>query len=307
MAKKIKFPTLITSPLDTHYQRVEQMVTDVTNLIDNYNNRAPGDKLRIPYRGKLKSKVIKAVNTSVYNIGQKRVVQLCIEEYKEGYNDLYFQHGQDPQVELDLNDKLGSSQNYALLYPFIDNVQPAVNKWLVIIYDTPNKDDADIVHTVKYVINKILNFPFNYVIPEQLDGRQVIPKVEVTYATVENIRNDELRVRNHVVSAQSRNTRKIVYENLPSTDADMLLNNDDVAGNIKKAVRFFYDMANPSSYTKYEFEADDDGAIMSVMTTKYSRSYDLTEGDEVRLLNADFMRVRFIEVINDYILNGEQQ
>ena len=64
MALKIKYPTLITSELDTHHRLYDQMRTDVVNQIDNYNNLPPQNKLRIPYVGKSKVKIIKHIHTA---------------------------------------------------------------------------------------------------------------------------------------------------------------------------------------------------------------------------------------------------
>ena len=47
----IKFPTLITSELESHFAQFDQMIQNVVNEIYHYNNRAPEDKITIPYRG----------------------------------------------------------------------------------------------------------------------------------------------------------------------------------------------------------------------------------------------------------------
>lgn len=107
MALKIKYPTLITSYLQSHHQHTQQMIDDVTAKIDRYNNLAPDQKLRIPYRGKSKSKVIRAIHTDLYDIGQEHCIQICVEEFKEGYSDLYYQTGNNPQVDINPRDRLG--------------------------------------------------------------------------------------------------------------------------------------------------------------------------------------------------------
>lgn len=64
MALKIKYPTLITSELESHFSRCDEMVSAVKNIIDNYNNIALADKFKISYRGKTKKKTIKYINTT---------------------------------------------------------------------------------------------------------------------------------------------------------------------------------------------------------------------------------------------------
>lgn len=53
MALKIKYPTLITSDLETHHLLRQQMVDDVVNLITAYGRRAPNQKERIDKEAKV--------------------------------------------------------------------------------------------------------------------------------------------------------------------------------------------------------------------------------------------------------------
>lgn len=305
MAQKLKFPTLITAPLDTHHLRYEQMVEDVQNSIDNYNNRPAGEKLRIPFRGKSKVKVIKNVNTAIYNIGQRQCIQLCVEEYKEGNDDLYFKRGNNQEIQLIPTDKLGSSQNYALLYPLKeDRNGQTENRWLIIIYDTPNKDDSDIINTIKYTVNKILEFPFRFVIPELLNGVRNVPKVEITYLKTENERGQHIRLQRHLLRSTLKTTRKIEYVNVPAEDVNGILAADDVEANTKKTVKFFFDLLNRSSYQTVTQERQDDGNITSEVVSRYSYEIDVDEQVMNTLFDVDAMRSRFANVITNYLTNG---
>ena len=69
---KIKYPTMISSILETHHQQYGELRQDIVNLADNYNNRANEEKLRIPFRGKSKSKVIKNIN---YDLDRKYIIR----------------------------------------------------------------------------------------------------------------------------------------------------------------------------------------------------------------------------------------
>ncbi len=305
MALKIKFPTLITSHLQSHHQRTQQMIDDVTAKIDRYNNLRPEDKLRIPYRGKSKSKVIRAIHTTLYDIGQEHCIQICVEEYKEGYSDLYYQTGNAPQVDINPNDRLGSNRNYALLYPLIEHRQQNTNRWLVVIYDTPDKDDSDIIGTIKYTVNKILEFPFTFVIPTVLQGQPNVPKIEVSFATLENIDNEQYALSNLILSRTAKTNRKIVYQDVPTDQIDVILDdNQNLHWYEKKLVRLFHDRNNKSAYTTYVITEDENGQIQKVMTAKYSYSEDVVAGDLPNLNDARTMRDYFTSVINNYLNNG---
>ncbi len=305
MALKIKFPTLITSNLTTHHSRTQLMIDDVTNMIENYNNRAPEQKLRIPYRGKSKSKVIRAIHTTFYNIGMERCIQICVEEYKEGYSDLYYQTGNNPQVDINPEDRLGSNRNYALLYPLVEHRQENVNRWLVVVYDTPDKDDSDIIGTIKYTVNKILEFPFTFVIPSVLQGIQNVPKIEVSFATLENIDNEQYALSNLITSRRAKKNRKIVYQDVPTDQIqDILDDNRNLRWYEKKLVRIFYDRNNRTAYTTYMITEDENGQIHQVMTAKYSYSEDVAAEDMVNINDQATMCNYFTSVISNYLSNG---
>lgn len=307
MALKIKFPTLITSNLTTHRSRTQLMIDDVTNMIENYNNRAPEQKLRIPYRGKSKSKVIRAIHTTFYNIGAERCIQICVEEYKEGYSDLYYQTGNNPQVDINPGDRLGSNRNYALLYPLVEHRQQNVNRWLVVVYDTPDKDDSDIIGTIKYTVNKILEFPFTFVIPSVLQGVQNVPKIEVSFATLENIDNEQYALSNLITSRRAKKNRKIVYQDVPTDLIQVILDdNRNLRWYEKKLVRIFFDRNNRTAYTTYMITEDENGQIHQLMTAKYSYSEDVAAEDMVNINDQATMRNYFTSVISNYLRNGNQ-
>lgn len=305
MALKIKYPTLITSYLQSHHQHTQQMIDDVTAKIDRYNNLAPDQKLRIPYRGKSKSKVIRAIHTDLYDIGQEHCIQICVEEFKEGYSDLYYQTGNNPQVDINPRDRLGSNRNYALLYPLIEHGLQNKNRWLVVIYDTPDKDDSDIVGTIKYTVNKILEFPFTFVIPSVLQGQRNVPKIEVSFATLENIDNEQYALSNLILSRSAKKSRKIIYQNVPTDQIGVILNdNRNLQWYEKKLVRIFHDLTNKAAYTTYTITEDENGHIHHVMTAKYSYSEDVAAGDLANIHNPRTMRTNFASVINNYLNNG---
>lgn len=308
MALKIKYPTLITSDVETRHRQYANMLAEVSNKIDNYNNRAPEDKLRIPFPGKSKVKVIKHIHTLRYTIGQRPAIQICIEEYKEGYEDLYLQQQGNQDVTILPTDKIGSNRNYALLYPIIEQTQPATNKWLVVIYDTPNKDDSDINHTVRYVVRKILDFPFKYVIPTAMNGQRVIPKVEVSYTTIENIENEHFALQDYIVSTSGKKSSKVEYANVPSEHVNDIVNdNNNLTWNMKRVVKIFYDITNKNAYNTYTITADEDGIISTEMVSKYSYSDEIEPGDLASIHEDAIMRRRFAVVIRNYLSNGNNE
>lgn len=313
MTQIIKFPTLITDELSSHHTRYEDMRTDVGNIINNYNNRGINDKLHIPYRGKSKKKVIKHINYDSVNIGDVPTIRICVEEYKEGYDDLYHEQHDNGNIQtISSEDKLGSDRNYALLYPFIDGNNNR-NRWLVVIYDTPNKDDNDIITTISWTIKKIFEFPCKNVMPSAFNGIPVIPKIEVSYVNVENEENENIVLHEHVIRQKVTTKREIEYNDVPTEDLDMILNEDfvnEVPGLLdraKRRIKIFFDRNNKSNYKCIDQKVDDNGNISSLFSAKYSYKIAVSDEEAQRINNNDFMVHHFSEVITNYLTNGDNQ
>ena len=306
MALKIKYPTLITSELDTHYLLHQQMVDDVVGLITAYGRRAPEQKEKVKYRGKSRVKILESISYTPLLIGQVPCILLCVRESKTGQENMYLQKaGENDENPITQDDKVGSTQNYALLYPLIDQRAQPDNKWLVIIYVTQGKDDIDMVNTFKNVVNKIFKFPFRYVVPANINHQRVVPKLEVTLSTIENVDFNQFLRHDLITNSTSKTTQKVEYLNIEADAAEEILNdNGDVNAHTTRKVRFFHDAFNKSAYTTYTFSSEENGVINSVMTTKYSE-YDDIEPDQLETLyETQAMRGRFARVLTNYLSNG---
>lgn len=303
---KIKYPTLITSVLDSHHEQCIALRQDLINDIDIYNNLSPDRKLRIPFRGKSKSKVIKSIHYDLCNIGQAQSMIICVEEYREGFDDLYLQKDRNPEVSITPNDKIGSTKNYALLYPVIEHMHNTwTNKWIVVIYDTPNKDDSDIINTIKYTINKILKLPFKFALPTALNGVDIIPEIEVSFAHLENEDNEHIAVHHKMVSATAKTTHSIKYENVTTDEAQEIINdNAGVVAGIKRRIKLFKDRNNRATTDTITQELDDDGNLQSTLVSKYGYAHDVDFEDLQDINNIQTMVRNFNVVITNYLTNG---
>ena len=176
---------------------------------------------------------------------------------------------------------------------------------MVIIYVTPGKDDVDMVNTFKNVVNKIFKFPFRYVVPVNINHQRVVPKMEVTLSTIENVDFNQFIRHDLIANSTSKTTQKVEYLNIAADAAEEILNdNGDVNAHTTRRVRFFYDAFNKSAYTTYTFSSEENGVINSVMTTKYSEYDDIEPDQQDTLYDAQAMRGRFVRVLTNYLSNG---
>lgn len=201
-------------------------------------------------------------------------------------------------------DKLGTTKNYALLYPIIrDCNNQTENRWLVIVYDTPEKIGSDIMDTVKNVVNKILELPFKYVIPIDYSNGDTYPKVEITYTCLENNEDQNVHLQNYMVSSLTKRIKTDIYQELPKEELPELLNSDFDNGGVKKIIKVYTDSANRKSYKKYEVERNVDGTVSQSVASKYSYEYEIAAADDY--YTDDYMLSRFIEVVGNYLSNGQ--
>jgi hypothetical protein len=281
------------------------MITDILSGVDAYNNLSMGGKIRVPYRGKSKVKIIKGIEAETMTIGDTQSLLLCVEEYKEGYDDVYLEKkGVGLRVNLQNNDQIGSQKNYALLYPIIEEKENGPsNKWLVVIYDTPNKDDLDIVHTIKNTLFRAFDFKFKDVLPVSLDGVRSFPKIEVTYTTLEQCDEDSLTLRNYLIKSKRTSVEKIEYENVPVEQADNLINDTGTLQNPStvRKIKLYWDQFNKSLSKTYTQRIDDFGNISSLIMVKYGYDAVVPEDEMGRLTDMDYMRDKFTTVINNYL------
>lgn len=302
MPLTIKFPTLITQPANEGFDNQLAMITNATGIFERYNNRQENELLSIPTRGKTTMKVIKEVNAARMDLGQDHCLLIRVEEFKNGYDDMYLKSAHLPERDIVSTDKIGSRYNYALMYPYISNDDNGnnINRWVVFIYATPDKNDNDLINTIKYTISRILQKTFANKLDKDLSTIQTFPFVSVLLTNAENVDNEDIELNQYAVTAKIKSTKEVVYQNMPLEEAETLNNGHIEDGYLKKIVKFFTTQ-NRKSYIKYEYETDDQGAVTNKLLEKYSYTIDVDNDD--RLYEEYFMRQKFIDVLRHFLSN----
>lgn len=300
----IKFPTLITEPSEGGFDNQVSMIDNAVGIIERYNNRNEDNRLTVKTRGKTKEKVIKSITTSCLRCGEDHCLLLKIEEFKKGYGDLYLKSGQAPERDITATDELGSKSNFAMMYPYIchDENDKTINRWVVFIYAAADKDDSDLINTVKCVISKVLGKKFLNVINRNQEGQRNYPWVSVIMTSVENVDNQGLRFNQYVYSAKEKNYREIWYQDVPIAEAELLRADEERTEEcaVKKIIKFFTS-SDKRSYLKYEYESDGQGSVSSTLMGKYSYTIEIENVDE--MYNTHFMEQCFLDVLSRFLAN----
>ena len=238
---KIKIPVFITAPLDNAYATYEEMIAAVRTILDDYNNGPLENKVIVTYRKKIKQKTIKHVIADSMLISGIPSLLIRAEEFKTRLDDLYLQRGHGLQ-EIQSTDQLGSTKNYALLFPqisFDEDTHP-INQWCVFVYADPSKDDADVKNTIKTILTRILPCKVKPVlrstVAERLREMGSVNQIKVSFCTVENKNNEDLRLREYNTEYHLKSGKELIYQAVPVELASQYLNDSDLEGYKKKTI-----------------------------------------------------------------------
>lgn len=305
---KIKVPIYISSILEDAIYSYPEMCRNIKNVIDDYNNLPPDDKLSITQRAKLKQKVIKFIHYDQYGFGENNAIPallLRIEEFKRNNKDMYIQASTaTEQRDIAFDDRVGSNYNYVLLYPLIRYLRNGgvENRWVAFVYNDPSKEDTDIKTTIYSVLSKILGLSVKMVIRESTRRRlcqtSAFPKVTASYVTVDNRPGDRTNLQHFEVSCKS--SRKVVYENLPQQELMQLMNetpNDAISKQI--TVQF---SKNESVKMKYELN---DAQVLMQTLIEESNGYEiaLTQEEVDAMHEAPNVKHHLGEIITRFLCN----
>jgi hypothetical protein len=89
----------------------------------------------------------------------------------------------DETHQLEINDKIGSENNFIMLYPQIIGTENQSIFWIVLIYDDPKKDSYDVVSTAKLVLSKVLNQPIKSIklpaVLKEIKENKILPQIKM--------------------------------------------------------------------------------------------------------------------------------
>lgn len=101
-----------------------------------------------------KTKTIKKeVSTITYTEHQSEDIPMLLLKISAGITNLkdgFFYNGE--KQNFNEKDLIGSDNNFMLLYPYIEGITSKSFRWIVLVYEDPNKEVADILETAKLTL-----------------------------------------------------------------------------------------------------------------------------------------------------------
>lgn len=290
--KTIKIPAYISEPLTEPTNVVStylEMVNNMRNIIDAYNNREEDSKISNILRGKSIKKEIHHIDYDQYSDGETPVLLLRISEKKQGFTDLAVEGVNTSVVKQD--DKLATQYNCAVLYPNIDTRGTEVsNNWITFVYIDPGKTDVDVISTVKMVLKRILKLKIKNVksntANELIRREGLIPKLVAQYVIVTNNENERLDIRGVQVKSTIKEVKKFEYHDIPAEDVEEYVNNQNDKPYLeRKIVVSFVD----NQELKYVHKQNEEQTLKDAIEQIYNYETDMLLSDFPRMYNSDFI------------------
>jgi len=180
-------------------------------------------------RNKTLKTAIEAIDFFEYKIGEIPSVLLKIKAYTTNLYDGYFET-EDEKINFEKENRLGSENNFVLLYPVIDGVVNRTSHFLVLVYDDPHKRGDELLKTSKLVLKEVLNTPIrNLKLPsvlEELRKYPTIPELQVKYSAVRYDENlvDSKYEEYALDSGIFKKQKEDKFKNMPFEKVEDLLN-----------------------------------------------------------------------------------
>mgnify|MGYP003321264009 CR=1 FL=1 len=203
---------------------------------------------------------------------------------------------------------MGSTKNYALLFPqicFDVNAHP-INQWCAFVYVDPSKDDVDVKNTIKTILTRILLYKVKPVlrssVAERLQAMGTVNQIKVSFCTVENQNNEDLRLREYNTKYHLKSSKEVVYQGVPVGLANQYLNDGNLEGYKKKTISV--KVTDTLSY-KYVYEENDETQASMLAALEENNCYeiDVPTDDLVHIHEPIYVKRYLERIVNDFVQN----
>ena len=219
----------------------QAMIKLIKDKLDKFNQNKP--IIRKSKFNKVKETQIASVEYFDYDFENIPTLLIKITAFTTNLIDGFVEI--DTKVNFKKNHKLGSETNFVLIYPSIsgDDSNTFKYQWKFFIYDDPTKETHEIIGVAKLVCNKILDIKIRNLklesILKEISEQKILENIEVQLSSYyENVDENDVLLRNYVISSKISKSRKTKYENIPSEMfEDLLADKDDFNRRIIKLIK----------------------------------------------------------------------
>lgn len=211
-------------------------------------------------------------------------------------------------VQIDNKDKIGSDNNYVMLYPQIIGSENQSIFWIILVYDDPKKDSFDNISTAKLVLTKILNQPVKSVklpaVLRELKEQKILPQIKMNLNAISfDEGNIAPKYEQYCTSAKTLKREEYDFNNMPFDKIEELIRSplQDYTQRIiklivrKKEYKITQDL-------KKEIQAGQDELVEQI----FNMTTNVKEEELDDIYNIEFVISKLQNVLETYLKNGDE-
>lgn len=280
----------------------EEIVNDAKKLINKHNENnfvVTSDK-----RNKTIIRVIDKVIFHEYNFGEIPYLLLQISAYNTNWEGCLITSENTLQIEN--NDKIGSDNNFILLYPQIIGIENQSIFWIILVYDDPKKESLDNIGTAKLVLTKILNKPvknvkLHTVLKELKDG-QILPQIKMNLNSIKFDENNvSAKLEKYCTSSKFIRKEEYEFNNMPFQEIEDLIKSPF----IEYTQRIIKLIVRKKEYKlTQQLKEDAQNSFNELVEEIFNMSTPVQEEELKDIYQIDFVRSKLQEILELYLKNG---
>lgn len=280
----------------------------VETIKDNINNCFK--PIHSSSRVKAKTSVISTVQCFDKNIEDRPCLLIRIATFNTNINDGYFED--DKKYAIGKNSRLGTDNNYVLLYPVINSAEYNSKEcfFLVLVYDDPYKDSGSVSKLVRSLLNRTLNLPIQNIKSElvlkELERIGNIPELQIKYSGISFDEDDlDLKFLNYLQKTRLQQSKENIFANVPFEVMEELISQKiDTTQYQKQKFSFFNGKVEYRITKEMINEAHSELNDAAEKIFNYTVSVSQEELDN-KLYDLDFILEKLSGVLANYLSNGE--
>jgi hypothetical protein len=291
----------ITSPLfELNYNEV---IDNAIKKIEEHNSASAS----ITYGRKNKTieRVVDKIEYTKDAFGDVPFLLLKVSAYNSNVEGEFIKSGEI--LEIENADKVGSSNNFILLYPIIAGIEPKYFNWMVLVYDDPKKTSDENIYNAKMIMNSILDQPIRNIklkkFIEELNQSKTLPIIDLNLSSISFEEND-LTDKFEVYNVRTRAFRKVEFEyrNMPIDKVEELINEKFDNGFGRKILNFklgkkVFKLTQNLENFKVDFN--------STVEQHFNFTEEITKVEIDKIYDYEVIKSKMERVITEYLTNGE--
>ena len=278
------------------------MIRYVHNKISTFQENLP--KISKNKRNKLMTTEVADIKYFDFTIGPVPVVLVQVSAYNTNLLDGYVET--EKKITLQQDHKLGSDNNFFLLYPRILGLDPNTfqRQWLVFVYEDPNKENSQLVGTVKLVLKKIfdistVNIKLSALL-ETLREIGTIQELNLKFTSMIHNENEiDVKLRPYLVESKLQKKRDEYFENVPFNETEEIISESENDEEYQKKEIRFKVGRREYKFTRERKEAEE--KIKETVEEIFNTRIAIKKADLNNLYKPEYIMEKMIPVVQSYL------